>query len=143
MARRTSKSRRRRSRDLKLINVIEAYAYADILTRGAAGTSPYGFITGASDIATTQTKMFSDLGTYTGTAMVTTGTDQLSLSELVTSPDIAFGAMSSNIMSNWQQMVISSLGVSIGFKLGKKLLRMPINNVNRNIFKPLGIGVKL
>ncbi len=28
-------------------------------------------------------------------------------------------------------------------KLGKKLMRRPIANVNRNIFKPLGIGVKL
>jgi len=56
---------------------------------------------------------------------------------------MAFSAMQSNAMANWQAMVIGSLGVSIGFKLGKKLMRRPIANVNRNIFKPLGIGVKL
>ena len=121
-----------------MINVIEAYAYADILTRGVAGTSPYGFITGGDDIST---KSVYDAGF--GTSMVTTGTGELSLAELVTKPDIAFGAMQSNFMSNWQAMVIGSLGVSVGFSLGKKLLRRPINNVNRNIFKPLGLGVKL
>ena len=138
MARGKKKTRRRRNNDLKLINLVEAYAYADLMTRGVAGTSPYDFITGASDIST---KTVYDSGF--GSAMVVTGTDQISLSELVTSPDIAFGAMQSNFMSNWQQMVIGSLGISIGFRLGKKLLRRPIANVNKNIFKPLGVGVKL
>ena len=72
-----------------------------------------------------------------------TGTDQITLTEMVTSPDVAFSTMSSNFMSNWQNMVVKSFGVSIGFRLGKRLLRRPLGNVNRNIFKPLGIGVKL
>jgi len=40
-------------------------------------------------------------------------------------------------------MAVQSIGVGIGFKLGKRLLRRPISNVNRNIFKPLGAGFKL
>ena len=79
-----------------------------------------------------------------GTQMVSTGVgSEVTLTEILQHPDMAFSAMQSNAMANWQAMVIGSLGVSIGFKLGKKLMRRPIANVNRNIFKPLGIGVKL
>ena len=82
--------------------------------------------------------------TYGGsTAMTITGAEQLSLTELVTNPGIAFAGMQSNFMNNYQSMAVSAIGIGIGFKMAKKLLRRPISNVNRNIFKPLGIGVKL
>jgi len=38
---------------------------------------------------------------------------------------------------------VSSIGVGITFKFARKLLSKPIRNVNRNIMKPLGIGVRL
>ena len=82
--------------------------------------------------------------TYGGsTAMTITGAEQLSLTELVTNPGIAFAGMQSNFMNNYQSMAVQAIGIGIGFKMAKKLLRRPISNVNRNIFKPLGIGVKL
>jgi len=65
------------------------------------------------------------------------------LADIVSTPDQAFGALQANMESNWQAMAIQSLGVGLTFKFGKKLLRRPISNVNRNIFKPLGMGVKL
>ena len=139
MARR-KKTRRRRNNDIKLLNVMEAYAYADIGSRGIMGASPWEVITGGSSVGTS--KVYdSGLGL---TSMVSTGVGQeVTLTEMLQHPDMAFSAMQSNAMANWQAMVIGSLGVSIGFKLGKKLMRRPIANVNRNIFKPLGIGVKL
>jgi len=139
MARR-KKSRRRRDNSIKLLNVMEAYAYADIGSRGIMGASPWEVITGGSSVGTS--KVYdSGLGL---TSMVSTGVGQeVTLTEMLQHPDMAFSAMQSNAMANWQAMVIGSLGVSIGFKLGKKLMRRPIANVNRNIFKPLGIGVKL
>ena len=138
MARR-KKSRRRRDNSIKLLNVMEAYAYADIGSRGIMGASPWEVITGGSSVGTT--KVYDSAF---GTQMVSTGVgSEVTLTEILQHPDMAFSAMQSNAMANWQAMVIGSLGVSIGFKLGKKLMRRPIANVNRNIFKPLGIGVKL
>jgi len=139
MARR-KKSRRRRDTSIKLLNVMEAYAYADIGSRGILGASPWEAITGGSSVGTS--KVYdSGLGL---TSMVSTGVgSEVTLTEILQHPDMAFSAMQSNAMANWQAMVIGSLGVSIGFKIGKKLMRRPIANVNRNIFKPLGIGVKL
>lgn len=140
MARRRKKSRRRRDNSIKLLNVMEAYAYADIGSRGIMGASPWEVITGGSSVGTS--KVYdSGLGL---TSMVSSGVgSEVTLTEILQHPDMAFSAMQSNAMANWQAMVIGSLGVSIGFKLGKKLMRRPIANVNRNIFKPLGIGVKL
>ena len=141
MARRKSKATRRRSpKMMSLINIAESYAYATILTEGLMGTSPVGVITGASDIKAIQSSasrsLVSDYSTYSGT-------EEISLADLVASPDVAFSQINSNMMSNWQAMAIQSLTVGLTFKFGKKLLRRPVANVNRNIFKPLGMGVKL
>ena len=140
MARRRKKTRRRRDNTIKLLNVMEAYAYADIGSRGILGASPWEAITGGSSVGTS--KVYdSGLGL---TSMVSTGVgSEVTLTEILQHPDMAFSAMQSNAMANWQAMVIGSLGVSVGFKLGKRLMRRPIANVNKNIFKPLGIGVKL
>ena len=139
MARR-KKSRRRRDTSIKLLNVMEAYAYADLMSRGILGASPWEAITGGSSVGSMKA-YDAGLGL---TSMVSTGVgSEVTLTEILQHPDMAFSAMQSNAMANWQAMVIGSLGVSIGFKLGKKLMRRPIANVNRNIFKPLGIGVKL
>jgi len=134
MARRRSKSKRRRSpKQFSLLNAAEAYAYASILSAGVFGNSPWGFVTDQSDIAqSTDTSL-----------MAYTGAQSLSLSELVTHPDVAFGQMQSNVMSNYQAMAIASITTGVGFKLFRKLMRRPISNVNRNIMKPLGVGIKL
>jgi len=140
MARGRKKAKRRRAKTISLINLAESYAYASILTEGVAGTTPYNLIVGGSDIA--QAKVI-DVGLGAASLSGYTGTDQITLTEMVTSPDVAFSTMSMNFMSNWQNMVVKSLTVSVGFRLGKRLLRRPIANVSRNIFKPLGLGVRL
>ena len=140
MARGRKKAKRRRAKTISLINLAESYAYASILTEGVAGTTPYNMVVGGSDIA--QAKVI-DVGLGAASLTGYTGTDQITLTEMVTMPDVAFATMSSNFMANWQNMVVKSLTVSVGFRLGKRLLRRPIANVSRNIFKPLGLGVRL
>ena len=86
MARRKKSKRRRGPKQFSVINAIEAYAYANLLTEGLAGTSPVGFITGSSDIAVTGT----------GTSLLITGADQLNLAEMITHPGAAFTGMQTN-----------------------------------------------
>jgi len=133
MARRKKSKRRRGPRTFSVISAIESYAYANLLTEGLAGNSPVGFITGGSDIA---------YGSTNG-AMTVTGAGQLSLSEIISHPTTAFTGMQANFMANYQTMAVQAIGIGVGFKVARKLLRRPISNVNRNIMKPLGIGIKL
>lgn len=140
MARRRKSSPRRRSRSVSLLNVAESYAYANILTSGLMGTTPVGFITGASDLG------YKSPNVGAGSLMaspVMVGGDAISLGDIVSAPDAAFGVVQNNFMNNYQSMAIQSIGVGLSFRLGKRLLRRPISNVNRNIFKPLGAGFKL
>ena len=136
MARRRTKTKRRSSpKAMSVINAMEAYAYANLLSQGLAGSSPWEFVTGGSDIGYTSMSG--------STAMTLVGADKLSLTELVTSPDVAFDAMQKNFAANYQAMFIQAATIGISVRLGKKLLRRPISSVNRNIMKPLGIGIKL
>jgi len=129
MARRKKKSRRRSPKTVSLINLAESYAYASVLTGGVANNTPVGFIG------------FDGTG---GTAMATTnGGASVSLSSLVADPGSSFDAMQSNFMASYQNMAVQAIGIGITFKFAKKLLRKPIANVNRNMMKPLGIGVRL
>tara|TARA_B100001175_G_C18934263_1_gene368279 strand:+ start:113 stop:514 length:402 start_codon:yes stop_codon:yes gene_type:complete len=133
MARRKKTTRRRSPKTFKIINAIEAYAYANLLTQGIAGSGPVAFLTGKSDIAMD----------YSNGALQVTGADQLSLSEIVTNPGAAFSGMQMNFMQNYQNMAVQAVTISVGFRLAKRLLRKPINTVNRELIKPLGIGVAL
>ena len=113
MARRRTKTKRRSGpKAMSVINAMEAYAYANLLSQGLAGTSPYNFLTGSSDIG---------YSTVSGsTEMTLMGAEQISLSELVTSPDLAFGAMQTNFANNYQAMAIQAATIGISFRLGKK-----------------------
>ena len=51
--------------------------------------------------------------------------------------------MQGRAQANIVNMAISSAMVGISAKLGRRLLRRPIANVNKNIFKNLGMGVRL
>ena len=134
MARGKKKAKRRSSpKKFKIINAIEAYAYANLLTQGLAGTGPVGFLTGGSDITMD----------YQNGALMTTGAEQLTLTEIVTNPGVALSGMQMNFMSNYQNMAVQAITINLGFKLGKRLLRKPINTVNRELITPLGLGVAL
>ena len=142
MARRRTRRKTRRSRSFSLINALEAYTYASILSEGTAGTSPWGMLTGKKDIG--YSTYNENFGGIMATSQTAVGTDEISLADIVSEPGQSFGVLSSNLQQNLIPMAVASLATSVGFRFGKRLLRRPIGNINRNIMKPLlGAGVKL
>lgn len=134
------KSKRRRSRkSFSVLNALEAYVYATILTEGVAGTSPLGLITGSTDLKTTVTTGGVGRGD-----MVISGQGEISLGDIMSEPSIALDTMAANFQNNLAPMAIAAFTTSMTFRIGKRILRRPISNINRNIMKPaLGAGIKL
>jgi len=132
MARRRKAKRRRSPKTISLLNIAESYAYASVLTGGVMGNSPIGVLG------------FDGAGATGGAGygMVTTN-GSMTLQSIISDPGSSFDSMSSMFMANYQAMAVSAIGIGITFKFAKKLLRKPIANVNRNLIKPLGIGVRL
>ena len=99
-------------------------------------------LTGKKDIGySTYNENFGGIMAVSETAV---GTDEISLADIVSEPGQAFGVLSANLQKNLIPMAVASLATSVGFRFGKRLLRRPIGNINRNIMKPLlGAGVKL
>ena len=138
MARRRKATRPRRSRSISVLNAFESYMYANILTQGALGTSPIGVITGDTDLSMVTGSVLGqtyDLGVA--------GAGQISLGDIVSQPGLALATVQSNVMSNWQSMALQTFATRISFKFGKRLLRAPLANINRNLMKPLGVGIRL
>ena len=134
------KKARRRSRGFSLINALEAYTYASILSEGVAGTSPWGMLTGDTDIGM---ENYNDTGVG-NPVYRTVGAKEISLGDIVSNPGLALAEMGNNLQSNLVPMAVASLVTGVGFRFGKRLLRRPIGNINRNIMKPLlGAGIKL
>jgi len=132
MARRRKAKRRRSPKTISLLNIAESYAYASVLTGGVMANSPVGVLG------------FDGSGAASGAGYgMTTTNGAMTLSSIVSDPGSSFDAMSANFMANYQAMAVSAIGIGITFKFAKKLLRKPIANVNRNLLKPIGIGVRL
>jgi len=132
MARRRKAKRRRSPKTISLLNIAESYAYASVLTGGVLANSPVGVLG------------FDGSGAAGGAGYgMTTTNGAMTLSSIVSDPGSSFDSMSANFMANYQAMAVSAIGIGITFKFAKKLLRKPISNVNRNLMKPLGIGVRL
>ena len=143
MARRRTKPKRRRSRAISALNLLESYTYASILSEGLAGTSPIGMVTGATDLGQSLSTSGSPFSNANYGQLVVSGANVISLGDIINEPGLAVNALQSNFMSNYQTMAVQAFGTRLAFKFGKRLLRQPINNINRNIMKPLGVGIKL
>ena len=142
MVRRKVKRSRRRDNSIRVLNVLESYMYANILSQGLAGTSPIGLVTGETDLGySAKPSGIPSLDAISGGGVV--GAGQISLGDMVAQPSLALATISDNFASNYQAMAIQSFVTRATFKFGKRLLRAPISNVNRNIMKPLGVGIKL
>jgi len=145
MARKKKRTYRRRS--FSILNALEALVYASILTEGTAGASVWEFVTGKPDLKGgstyfTNVAMQFDEGNGGGNGI--TGADAISISDIATNPSTAMAVMAANFQANLLPMAIAGFTTSIGFRVGKRLLRMPISSVNRNIIKPaLGAGIRL
>ena len=135
MARRkTTRVRRRKS--FKLLNALESLTYAEILSRGVAGTGIAGFISGKGDLGQ---NFIQTSGEYE-----TVGADAISLSDIVQAPGLATSTMAMNLQKNIIPMAIGAATTALTFNVGKRLLRRPINNINQNLMRPLlGSGIKL
>jgi|TARA_R110002051_G_C8619937_1_gene483146 hypothetical protein len=144
MAKRKGKRTRRRQ-SFSILNALEALAYATILTEGVAGTSPWGFITGSADLKGQFSGQFLQMTTgANGGGGEVTGQGEISLGDLATNPGTALTAMGMNFQANILPMAIAGFTTSIGFKVGRRLLRKPIGSINRSILKPaLGAGIRL
>jgi hypothetical protein len=142
MVRRRSKPKRRRSRAISALNLLESYTYASILSEGLAGTSPIGMITGDTDLSSRE-QLTSYSGGQFNYSTVVSGAGEISLGDIISQPGLAVATLQSNFMNNYQTMAVQAFGTRLAFKFGKRLLRQPIANINRNIMKPLGVGIKL
>mgnify|MGYP003679056169 CR=1 FL=1 len=145
MARRKKSTRRRSPKTVSLITLAESYGQASILTNGVLGSTPMQFITGATDLGMAPQAVGGGALGYgaASTAMVSVGGGSLSLGDIVSQPEQAFGIMQQNVMNNYIPMAAQSFYLSTGVKIGRRLLRRPINQVNRTVFKQLGLGVRL
>jgi len=140
MARRRTKRKVRRSRGISLINALESYTYASILSQGVAGTSPWGMLTGEGDLGSSAV-YDSGLGV---SSMAVTGAKEISLADITRNPGLALSEMGKNLQANIVPMAVASLVTGVSFRFGKRLLRRPIGNINRNLVKPmLGAGIRL
>ena len=125
MARRNGQKRKvRRTKTFYFLSALEAYAYADILTRGTFGNSPYGFISGG----------MGSVGTLG--AGYSTG-NGVSLSSLLQDPQTSLATAAQNAQKNLVPKAINSFLVGASFRVAKALLRRPLSSVNRNIMTPM------
>ena len=125
-ARRRKKATRRRGPKMtSILGLAEGYVQANIVTENLMGTNPIEFVLG--DVAP---------GIASGGG--------ISLVEIIRRPDLLQNvgekAMNPSVLGN---IAIQSLLARSAFKFGKRVLRPNINLMNRLVFKPANIGVKL
>tara|TARA_Y100000004_G_scaffold95666_1_gene107112 strand:+ start:863 stop:1243 length:381 start_codon:yes stop_codon:yes gene_type:complete len=126
MARRKMAPRRRRNNGIKLLNVAEAYVQANIVTQKLMQTDPISFVVG-------------DAG-----PTLTVAGGGISLIEIVRNPALigTIGARAA-IPDNIIDIAVKSFIANASFKFAKRALRRPINMFNRQVMKPLALGVSL
>jgi hypothetical protein len=118
-------TRRRDPNKIKILNLAEGYVQMNILTENLAGSSALEFVGG---------EVLPGVSSGGG----------ISLIEIVKRPELlgVIGERASDPGRLVNVAVQSSLA-AIGFRFGKRALRRNINMVNRMVFKPLALGVKL
>lgn len=138
------KKTRRRKPAFSILNAIEALAYGSLITEGVAGTSITGFLFGDSDLGMNTTSVTDSWhGSQTLSTSIT-GAGEISLGDLVSEPSLAISTMTNNFQANILPMALAAFGISVSFRVGKRLLRKPISSVNRNLIAPaLGAGIRL
>lgn len=135
------KSKRRRSpKQFSLWDGAVAYGNLSILTEGALGTSPYGFITGKPDLTSTTKSLGIGLAATDVTTI--TGGAEISLGDMMSEPGLAWQQINSNMSQNAMSIAFQAISFNVGAKLTRRLLRAPINSANR-LIRPMGLGVQI
>ena len=142
------KKKTRRKPAFSILNAIEALAYGSLITEGVAGTSLSGFLFGDTNLGMQTTKTSLGMGTFgrdqqtLSTELV--GAGEISLGDIISEPTLAISTMTTNFQNNILPMALGAFGISVTFRVGKRLLRKPISSVNRNLIKPaLGAVIRL
>jgi hypothetical protein len=127
MARRKASARRRRKpQGIKLLNLAEGFVQANIVTSSLMRTNPVSFILGDA-----------------GPSFMVEGSG-ISLLEIVRRPELLsiIGERAMN-PENIINIAVKSAVANVGFRVAKRALRRPVNLLNRQVFAPLALGVKL
>jgi hypothetical protein len=127
MARRGRKVTRRRKKAMpSILGFAEAYAQGNLITSNLFNSNPISFL----------------VGDIRGTGFSTSG--GTSLIELIRDPQKLDSIAQSRFnVENIATLAVQSAILNFGFKTAKRALRRPINMVNRTVFAPLALGVKL
>ena len=76
-----------------------------------------------------------------------TGLKQISLKEMLANPTTALPQVQANLAANWQGILVGSFFAATGWKVLRRVLRQPVNRINRDLFGKRGlignIGFKL
>ena len=115
-----------------------AYGNLAILTEGTLGTSPYGAVTGGTDLGY---KSVADAG-LGATSMTLSGAGVISLGDILTEPSLAMNTIMANARSNAVPMAIGAITFNTGAKIFRKVMRKPFAEANK-LIRPLGLGVRL
>jgi hypothetical protein len=114
------------------------YGNLAILTEGTMGTSPYGVITGSTDLGYNSV---SDVG-LGATSMTLSGAGVISLGDILNEPSLAMNTIMQNAKSNAVPMAIGAITFNAGAKIFRKTMAKPFREANK-LIKPLGLGVRL
>tara|TARA_R100000781_G_C3985397_1_gene95015 strand:- start:81 stop:518 length:438 start_codon:yes stop_codon:yes gene_type:complete len=145
MAKKKKAPRRRDPNKIKLLNLVEAYTYSEILVQGTTNNNIMSFI--KQDANVPQSGASYNLSSYEGGSYNSTadslGVHQISLKDIMRNPSISMDAVRINTKTNAWSMVGKGLTTRIGFKAFKKIFAQPVRVINAQVFKPLALGVKL
>jgi len=134
------KGKRRRPASFSILNGIEAWIYGEILMRGTTGSGVLSFFTGEGDIGYGAGETIG--GIYIAGEPV--GVAQISLTDMMQNPSLAIATIAENFKSNLLPMSLAAFSTSISFRVGRRLLRRPLANNQKNLVKPdLGTGIRI
>ena len=121
-----------------MLSALEAYTYADLITRTAFKESPIGFLTGKGNVANIDfvPQQVENYGTY--------GVYAISLADIIKNPTVSLGVASMNLQKDFLPMAMKAFGVGVAFRFGRKLLSRQIRSINANLITPaLGKTVRV
>ena len=138
MAKGKKATRRRGPKYFNVYNAIVGYGNLAILTQGTLGAGPIEVVTSTFDIGY---KGVYD-SSVNATSMVMTGTDVISLADILNEPTMSFAQIMSNARANAVPMALQSVTFNVGARIFRKLMRRNFSAANR-LIKPLGLNVRL
>ena len=126
MARRGRKAPRRRRKTFSITNALFSLGFANILSQGIFKTNILTFFLEGTGLG---------IGSSGG---------GISLTELISRPDVLGQQAVANAQKNLMSMVFQSFGLAVTERVFKKLMAMPFRRINSGIVKPLlGSGVRM